>query len=197
MEVTRVDLSDLQKLAEFFSQLGIVELVNILTNKVTPALLLPEGSTCSNEPPKDHPMRESQDFHTNSTPTFVGTKLIENPGRNPRMARENTPWARTMLQPLHPYGVVLNLDVIDFRNIEKLINEWVAIIKIAATTLELDKENFIKLVEISLEGSIKIEWDNTPTDTKVSILAGDSKSVIADRLGRLIKIHFIGDGYFE
>ncbi|KAK4393996.1 movement protein [Sesamum angolense] len=142
-------------------------------------------------------MRESADFHTNATPTFVGTRLRENPGRNPRRAPENTPWARTMLQPLHPYGVVLNLDVIDFRNIEKLIDEWVAAIKIAATTLELDKENFIKLVELSLEGSVKIGWDNTPSDTKANILAGDSKSAIADRLGRLIKIHFIGDGYFE
>ncbi|KAK4384442.1 movement protein [Sesamum angolense] len=142
-------------------------------------------------------MRESADFHTNATPTFVGTRLRENPGRNPRRAPENTPWARTMLQPLHPYGDVLNLDVIDFRNMEKLIDEWVAAIKIAATTLELDKENFIKLVELSLEGSVKIGWDNTPADTKASILAGYSKSAIADRLGRLIKIHFIGDGYFE
>ncbi|KAK4381541.1 movement protein [Sesamum angolense] len=80
---------------------------------------------------------------------------------------------------------------------EKLIDEWVAAIKIAATTLELDKENFIKLVELSLEGSVKIGWDNTPADTKASILARDSKSEIADRLGRLIKIHFIGDGYLE
>ncbi|KAK4397335.1 Enzymatic polyprotein [Sesamum angolense] len=102
-----------------------------------------------------------------------------------------------MLQPLHPYGAVLNLDVIDFRNMEKLIDEWVAAIKITATTLELDKENFIKLVELSLEGFVKIGWDNTPADTKASILARDSKSAIADRLGRLIKIHFIGDGYFE
>ncbi|KAL0358337.1 UNVERIFIED_CONTAM: hypothetical protein Sangu_0683100 [Sesamum angustifolium] len=142
-------------------------------------------------------MRESADFHTNATLTFVGTRLRENPGRNPRRAPENTPWARTMLQPLHPYGAVLNLDVIDFRNIEKLIDEWVAAIKIATTTLELDKENFIKLVELSLEGSVKIGWDNTPADTKASNLARDSKSAIADRLGRLVKIHFIGDGYFE
>ncbi|KAL0346482.1 UNVERIFIED_CONTAM: Benzoate carboxyl methyltransferase [Sesamum calycinum] len=142
-------------------------------------------------------MRESVDFHTNATPTFVGTRLRENPGRNPRRAPENTPWARTMFQPLHPYGAVLNLDVINFQNIEKLIDEWVATIKIAATTLELDKENFIKLVELSLAGSVKIGWDNTPADPKASILAGDSKSAIADQLGRLIKIHFIGDGYFE
>ena len=78
-----------------------------------------------------------------------------------------------------------------------MIDEWVAAIKIAATTLELDKENFIKLVELSLEGSVKIGWDNTPEDTKASIFVGDSKGAIADRLGRLIKIQFIGDGYFE
>ncbi|KAL2235895.1 UNVERIFIED_CONTAM: hypothetical protein Sindi_1321700 [Sesamum indicum] len=197
MEVTRADLSDLQELAESFSQLGIVDLVNIQTNELTPALPPLEGSTCSNDPPQDQPMRESVDFHTNATPTFVGTRLKENPGRNPKRVPENTPWARTMLQPLHPYGAILNLDIIDFRNIEKLIDEWVAAIKIAATTLELDKENFIKLVELSLEGSVKIGWDNTPEDTKASILAGDSKGAIADRLGRLIKIHFIGDGYFE
>ncbi|KAL0295972.1 UNVERIFIED_CONTAM: hypothetical protein Sradi_6649300 [Sesamum radiatum] len=88
-------------------------------------------------------MTESEDFHTNSTPTFVRTRLRE----NPRRASKNKPWARTMLQPLHPYGAVLNRDVIDFRNIEELIDEWVAAIKIAATTLELDKENFIKLVD--------------------------------------------------
>ncbi|KAL0356036.1 UNVERIFIED_CONTAM: Enzymatic polyprotein [Sesamum radiatum] len=99
-----------------------------------------------------------------------------------------------MLQPLHPYGTILNLDIIDFRNTEKLIDEWVAALKIAATTLELDRENFIRLVELSLEGSVKIGWDNTPEDTKANILAGDSKSAIAERLGRLIKIHFIGDG---
>ncbi|KAL2251501.1 UNVERIFIED_CONTAM: hypothetical protein Sindi_2272400 [Sesamum indicum] len=152
MEVTRADLSDLQELAEFFSQLGVVDLVNIQTNEITPALPPPEGSTCSNDPPQDQPIRESADFHTNATPTFVGTRLKENPGRNPKRVPENTSWA-TMLQPLHPYGY---LDIIDFRNTEKLIDEWVATIKIAATTLELDKENFIKLVELSLDGSIHI-----------------------------------------
>ncbi|KAL0455282.1 UNVERIFIED_CONTAM: hypothetical protein Slati_0867400 [Sesamum latifolium] len=47
-----------------------------------------------------------------------------------------------------------------------------------------------------MEGFVKIGWDNNPEDTKANILAGDSKSEIADRLGRLIKIHFIGR-YFE
>ncbi|KAL0391532.1 UNVERIFIED_CONTAM: hypothetical protein Slati_4538300 [Sesamum latifolium] len=115
-------------------------------------------------------MRESTDFHTNATPTFVATRF-KNPGRNPRRVPEHTPWARTMLQPLHPYGTILNLDIIDFRNTEKLIDEWVAALKIAANTLELDRENFIRLVELSLEGSVKIGWDNTPEDTKANILA--------------------------
>ncbi|KAL0406105.1 UNVERIFIED_CONTAM: hypothetical protein Slati_3924400 [Sesamum latifolium] len=106
-------------------------------------------------------MRESTNFHTDATRTFLGTKFKENPGRNPKRVPEHTLWERTMLQPLHPYGNILNLDIIDFRNTEKLIDEWVASLKIAATTLELDRENFIRLVELSLEGSVKIEWDNT------------------------------------
>ncbi|KAL2246236.1 UNVERIFIED_CONTAM: hypothetical protein Sindi_2891800 [Sesamum indicum] len=52
-------------------------------------------------------------------------------------------------------------------------------------------------MELSLEGFVKIGWDNTPKDTKSNILVGDLKGAIADRLGRLIKIHFIGDGYFK
>ncbi|KAL0285628.1 UNVERIFIED_CONTAM: hypothetical protein Sradi_7169200 [Sesamum radiatum] len=197
MEVTRANPSDLQELAEFFSQLGIVELVNVQTNEITPALPPPEGSTGSNDTSQDYPMREGRDFHTNATPTFVGTRFRENPGRNSRRVPENTPWAKTMLQPLHPYGSILNLDIIDFRNTEKLIDEWVAALKITATTLELYRENFIRLVELSLEGSVKIGWNNTPEDIKANILVGDSKSAIAERLGRLIKIHFIRDGYFE
>ncbi|KAL0448406.1 UNVERIFIED_CONTAM: movement protein [Sesamum latifolium] len=97
MEVTRADLSDLQELAESFSQLGIVELVNVQTNEIAPALPPPEGSTGSNDPPPDHPMRESTDFHTNATPTFVATRFKENPEKNPRRLPEHTPWARTML----------------------------------------------------------------------------------------------------
>ncbi|KAL0355838.1 UNVERIFIED_CONTAM: hypothetical protein Sradi_4030700 [Sesamum radiatum] len=102
-----------------------------------------------------------------------------------------------MLQTLHPYGTILNLDIIDFINTVKLIDEWVAALKIAATTLELGRENFIRLVELSLEGFVKFGWENTPEDTKANILDGNSKSVIAEWLERLIKIHFIGDGYFE
>ncbi|KAL0437682.1 UNVERIFIED_CONTAM: hypothetical protein Sradi_0476100 [Sesamum radiatum] len=102
-----------------------------------------------------------------------------------------------MPQPLHPYGTILNLDIIDFRNIEKLIDEWIAALKIAGTTLKLERKSFIRLVELSLEDSMKIGWDNILEDTKANILAGDSKSAIAERLGRLIKIHFIGDGYFK
>ncbi|KAL2225097.1 UNVERIFIED_CONTAM: hypothetical protein Sindi_2945000 [Sesamum indicum] len=73
-----------------------------------------------------------------------------------------------MLQPLQPYDTILNMDIIDFQNTEKLIDEWVAAIKKAATTVELDKENIIKLVELSLEGFVKIIWDNNPEDTKTS-----------------------------
>ncbi|KAL0445174.1 UNVERIFIED_CONTAM: hypothetical protein Slati_2240100 [Sesamum latifolium] len=120
-------------------------------------------------------MRESTDFHTNATPIFVATRFKENPGRNPRRVPEHTPWAMTMLQALHPYDTILNLDIIDFRNTEKLIDEWVAALNIAATTLELNRENFIRLVELSLEGSMKIGWDNTPKIPKPTFLPGIQK----------------------
>ncbi|KAL0435082.1 UNVERIFIED_CONTAM: hypothetical protein Sradi_0216100 [Sesamum radiatum] len=109
MEETRVDLSDLQELTESFSQLGFVELVNVQTNKIIPALPPPEGRTDSSNHPKTRPRK----------------------------------------------------------------------------------------LKLSLEGSVKMGWDNTLEDTKVNILAGDSNSTIAERLERLIKIHFIRDGYFE
>ncbi|KAL0456079.1 UNVERIFIED_CONTAM: hypothetical protein Slati_0947100 [Sesamum latifolium] len=136
MEVTRADLSDLQKLAESFSQLGIVKLVDVQTSEITPALPPQEGSIGFNDPSQDHPMGESTDLYINATPNFMGTKFKENSRRVP----EHTPCARTMLQPLHPYDTILNLDIIDFKNTEKLIDEWVAALKIATTTLELDRK---------------------------------------------------------
>ncbi|KAL0462863.1 UNVERIFIED_CONTAM: hypothetical protein Slati_0173900 [Sesamum latifolium] len=117
-------------------------------------------------------MIESADFHPNISLTFVSTRLKENPGHNPQRMPENTPWARTMLHRLHPNGTTLNLDTIDFPNIKKLIHECVATIKIASTTLELDKESFIRLLELSLEGLVKVGWDNIQEDPKASILAG-------------------------
>lgn len=63
-----------------------------------------------------------------------------------------------MLEPLHPYYIFLNLDIIDYSKVETLIDEWITYMKIAATTLELDKENFVRLLELSMEGSIKVGW---------------------------------------
>ncbi|KAL0388034.1 UNVERIFIED_CONTAM: hypothetical protein Sradi_2685200 [Sesamum radiatum] len=94
-----------------------------------------------------------------------------------------------MLQPLHPYRTILNLDILDFRNIEKLIGNWASTMKIATTILELDKENFIRLLELSLDDSEKIGWDNNPEDTKVNIFVGDSKGATTECLGRLIKTY--------
>ncbi|KAL0373937.1 UNVERIFIED_CONTAM: hypothetical protein Sradi_3309400 [Sesamum radiatum] len=90
----------------------------------------------------------------------MGTRFKENQGRNPKRVPEHTLWARTMFQPMHPYCAILNLNIIYFRNTEKLIDEWVVALKI---------------VELSMEGFVKIGWDNTPKDTKVNILAGDLK----------------------
>lgn len=40
-------------------------------------------------------------------------------------------------------------------------------------------------------------WRTTSLSTKDEVLVGESRSAIAERLDKLLKIHFIGDGYFE
>ena len=203
MNISRADLSDLQELAESFSHLGFTDLVNVKPHEVLPLHGTEEasGSNVIQGNPPDAQMREGGDFHTDGHPAFDSTRFAtntrRNPGRNPSRVPDATPWAKIMLQPLHPYGIVLNLDVIDFRNIEELIDEWVSSMKIAATTLDLDRENFIRLIELSLEGSVKIGWKTTLPRLKEQILEGESKSTIAERFGRLFKTNFIGDGYFE
>lgn len=53
------------------------------------------------------------------------------------------------------YDIVLNLDIINFQNIEILIKELVGAIKITSVTLDLDKENFTCLLELNMKGSSK------------------------------------------
>lgn len=48
-----------------------------------------------------------------------------------------------MLQLLYLYGIVLNLDINNFQNIEMFIDEWITVIKIAIIIMGLDEENFI------------------------------------------------------
>ncbi|KAL0420982.1 UNVERIFIED_CONTAM: movement protein [Sesamum latifolium] len=126
--------------------------------------------------------------------------LKKNQWDNPETSKSRQERIRDVLGPvplLHQKGKAMEIPRPNTR--DERIREVINSISLdnSRKHLELDRENFIRLVELSLEGSVKIGWDNTPEDTKANILAGDSKSTIAERLGRLIKIHFIGDGYFE
>lgn len=89
---------------------------------------------------------------------------------------------------------MLNLDIVNFRNHEKLINKYVSVMKIALRTLELNNEGFTKLFEMSQEGSIKMAWEVTDQPTKASVLEGDSQSEITERMGVLFKVQFVSEG---
>ncbi|KAL8530596.1 hypothetical protein ACS0TY_007575 [Phlomoides rotata] len=67
---------------------------------------------------------------------------------------------------------MLNLDIPNFINIKKFIDEWMAAIKIAGKTLEYDKESFISLNELGLTGSVKIGWEVAATKVKEEVTRG-------------------------
>lgn len=133
--------------------MGIVNLVNVQPNKILQLSTKAEEveSTITLDHLQDVYMREESYFNINVDPTFVATRfpLRENQERTRMRVPDNTYWARTMLEPLYPYDISLNLDIIDFHNVETLVDEWIANMKITATTLELDKENFVCLLELS------------------------------------------------
>ena len=186
MNISRADLSDLQELAESFSQLGIMDLVNVKENET----LHTNPGTEEAESSNTTQAVQNDDFQTEA---YVVHGVYKNNAKNPRTAPRDSPVAKTMSQPINPYGIILDLDVIDFRNMEDLINEWVSSMKIAVSTLDLDKNNFIKLIELSLVGSAKYAWNQVTDEMKAGVYEGDSKSTIADRAGNIFRILFIGE----
>lgn len=64
-------------------------------------------------------------------------------------------------------------------------------------TLDLAKEYFVWLLELSLEELVKFRWDSTATNTKVEILVGEFKNTIVEHFGRRLEFHFIENAYFE
>ncbi|KAL8508074.1 hypothetical protein ACS0TY_018577 [Phlomoides rotata] len=92
---------------------------------------------------------------------------------------------------------MLNLDIPDFRNMEKLIDGWMSTMKVAGNTFDYDKESFISLTELSLTGSVKIGWEGAPTEVKEEVIKGESRTNIIDRIGGLFKVNFLGDDYFD
>lgn len=69
--------------------------------------------------------------------------------------------------------------------------------KNAATTIDLNIENFVCLLKLSMEWLVKVWWSATTFGINKEVLAGESKSAIAERLGRLLKLYFIWYGYFK
>lgn len=78
-----------------------------------------------------------------------------------------------------------------------MIDECVETMKIIATTLDMDKENCIQLLELSKYESVKVGWDTTTTNTMVKFLLEESKSTIVEQFGILLKLRFISNKYFE
>ena len=92
---------------------------------------------------------------------------------------------------------MLNLDVPDIVNREELIEEWASSAKIAAGTLDLNKTDFIRLLEMSLSGSVKGAWEMTPAETKTMAFNTESLNEIIDNVSTLFKIQFVGVDYFN
>ncbi|KAL8541819.1 hypothetical protein ACS0TY_002899 [Phlomoides rotata] len=178
MEFSRVDLSDLQDLTESFSNFEIINLVNVQVNNVeqtetqNPASTItgPAGSTSSNTP--ENP----------EVTCIVPKPKKRNRARDPFYRPTYSPWGRMFLKQIQPYDVMLNLDIPNFRNIKKLIGEWMTIMKITRNTLEYDKESFISLIELSLTGSVKIIWEEAPAEVKEEVIRGESRADIIDRI---------------
>ncbi|KAL2232426.1 UNVERIFIED_CONTAM: hypothetical protein Sindi_1422600 [Sesamum indicum] len=155
-----------KELAESFSQLEIVDLVNIQTNEITPAL-----------PPRREAKRKSRKKSKKSVGEYT-------------LGKDHAPALTFIWRYTKPGHYRFS----KYREIDRRMG---CNNQDSNNYPRAQQNKFIKLVELSLEVSVKIGWDNTPEDTKASILVGDSKGAIADRLGRLINLHFIGDGYLK
>ncbi|KAL8487915.1 hypothetical protein ACS0TY_024273 [Phlomoides rotata] len=70
---------------------------------------------------------------------------------------------------------MLNLDIPNFKNIEKLIDEWMTAMKITGNTLKYDKKSFISIMGLSLTRSVKIGWEATTTEVKEEVIREKSK----------------------
>ncbi|KAL8467772.1 hypothetical protein ACS0TY_031130 [Phlomoides rotata] len=192
MEFSRVEMADLQELSESFSNLEIVDLVNVRANETqeqASATAEPEASTSSNNPAgSDNPAG-------NKGPAYIYPPVPKMRHRtyDAYFGPKTSPKEKMFLEPIQPYGVALNLDVPDFRNLEELIDKWMASMKIAGTILEYDKKDFIGLIELSLTGSIKIGWEGAPPEIKEKVLSGNSRTDIVDRFGTIIRKKFSGE----
>lgn len=66
----------------------------------------------------------------------------------------------------NPYRLVINLDDVEFKDRESLIDEWEASMKIATEVLDLDKQTLIRSIENSFVGIVKLIWDGTKSEER-------------------------------
>ena len=192
-EPVRVSLEDLQGLAESFANLNVVDL------KMNPEVK-PEEEAEASEQRRRHTegFRAGARFDEEHRRAADDAAML---GRRTRMKRpklQDTPVGKATLEPLHPYGVMLDIDEVDFKDIEGLIDEWNSAMRIAAATLELEKDSFVKILETSLAGVVKMAWEQRMTsETKEACFTPNTFIEMADRMSMTIKNHFLGTGYFE
>ncbi|KAL8554540.1 hypothetical protein ACS0TY_002652 [Phlomoides rotata] len=131
IKFSRVELSDLQEFSESFSNLEIINLVNVRANNVgetetqnlASTIIEPEASTSSNAPARNPGGTGNPD----ATFIYAPESRTRGRARDSFYGPKKSPWGGggggTLLEPIQPYGTLLNLDVLDFRNIEKFIDE--------------------------------------------------------------------------
>lgn len=101
------------------------------------------------------------------------------------------------MEPIHPYGLMLNLDEVDFKDREVCINDWVSSMRIAGDTLELEEETFIKLLEMNMLGTTKPIWERANENVHTQVIEAGSLTKIVNRMATYFKIQYIGIDYFD
>lgn len=69
--------------------------------------------------------------------------------------------------------------------------------KIVSNTLDLDKESFVRTIQHSFAGIIKIMWENVFIEEKDGYLRTKSYTKIIGGLVTILKHYFLGKGYHD
>lgn len=208
----RIGLEDLQELAESFANMKMVDLkmntgdgalIPRGYHQVPPEQQVPQVPPAQQQheggPAQDVLMRAREDFHVGdqhrrerpNMNNLTGTRVRK---QIPKF--RDTPLGKTSLDPIHPYGLMLNIDDIDFKDIDMIIDDWSSSMRIAAGTLDLEKEGFIKLLEMSLLGVAKTLWSRVAPAVKEETLEPASYTEIVDRMAFWFKLTFLGADNF-
>lgn len=92
---------------------------------------------------------------------------------------------------------MLNIDHIEFKDIDIMIDYWSLSMRIALGTLDFKKKGFIQWLEISFLGVGKTLWSKVDLALKEEILASTSLMEIVDKIAYLFKFIFLGVNNFR